>query len=77
MQEENLTGGGKDRGVKLTAHFRLVASTICLPPAFTLVSCSGNCSTLKMETISYSETSVAFSTRRYSSENTTPQVIPL
>jgi hypothetical protein len=33
---------------------------VCLPPAFTLVSCSAYCSTLKMEAICSSETLVDF-----------------
>jgi hypothetical protein len=47
--------------------------TVCLPPAFTLVSCSAYSSTLKMEVPCSSETSVDFqwSTRRYFPEDIT------
>jgi hypothetical protein len=46
---------------------------LCLPPAFTLVSCSAYSSTLKMEAVYYSETSVDFqrTTRRYIPEDGT------
>jgi hypothetical protein len=37
-----------------------IEKDLCLPPAFTLVSCSVNSSTTKMETIYSSETSVGF-----------------
>jgi hypothetical protein len=43
----------------LTAAF-MKASIFCLPPAFTVVSCSAYSSTLKMETICSSELSVEF-----------------
>jgi hypothetical protein len=46
---------------------------LCLPPAFTLVSCSAYSSTLKMEAICSSETSVDFqrTTQRYIPEDGT------
>jgi hypothetical protein len=46
---------------------RLKVNRLCLPPAFTLVSSSAYCSTLKIEAICSSETSVDFSriTRLY------------
>jgi hypothetical protein len=46
---------------------------VCLPPAITLVSCSDYSSTLKMEAIYLSETSVDFqlTTRRYISKDIT------
>jgi hypothetical protein len=49
---------------------------LCLPPAFTLVSCSAYSSTLKMEAICSSETSVYFqrTTRRYMPEDGTLQL---
>jgi hypothetical protein len=42
--------------------------TVCLPSAFTLVSCSANSSNLKMEAMCYFETSIDFqrTARRYS-----------
>jgi hypothetical protein len=46
---------------------------LCLPPAFTLVPCSAYSSTLKMEAICASETSIVFqrTTRRYNPEEST------
>jgi hypothetical protein len=54
----------------LSSGFILVHK-LCLPPAFTLVSCSAYSSTLKMEAICSSETSVDFqrTTRRYIPED--------
>jgi hypothetical protein len=51
-------------------------NVVCLPPAFTLVSCSAYSSTLKMEVICSSETSVDFqqTTRHYIPEDRTLQV---
>jgi hypothetical protein len=50
-------------------------SRLCLPPAFTLVSCSAYSSTLKMEAICSSETSVDIQqpTWRYIPEDSTLQ----
>jgi hypothetical protein len=47
---------------------------LCLPPAFTLVSCSAYFLTLKMEATCSSETSVDFqrTTRRFIPDDTTP-----
>jgi hypothetical protein len=46
---------------------------LCLPPAYTLVSCSAYFSTMKMEAICSSETSVDFqrTTRRHTPEDST------
>jgi hypothetical protein len=59
--------------VNLTAHLHLVPKRLGLPPTFTLVSCSAYFSTLKMETIFSSETSVDFqrTTRSYIPEDST------
>jgi hypothetical protein len=53
--------------------YRLHTAELCLPPAFTLVSCSAYSSTLKMEAICFSETSVDFqrTTWRYIQEDST------
>jgi hypothetical protein len=52
-------------------HFQ--GQGLCLPPAFTLVSCSAYSSTLKMEAICSCETSVDFqrNTRRYIPKDST------
>jgi hypothetical protein len=49
------------------------SSNVCMPPAFTLVSCSAYSSALKMEAIYSSETSVDIqrTTRRYIPEDST------
>jgi hypothetical protein len=54
-------------------YSKLSVYRLCLPPAFTLVSCSAYSSTLKMEAIWSSETTVDFqrTTRRYISEDIT------
>jgi hypothetical protein len=58
--------------------YNAVASqpTLCLPPAFTLVSCLAYSSTLKMEAKCSSETSVDFqrTTRHYIPEDRTLQI---
>jgi hypothetical protein len=58
---------------KISIGAENLVSMLCLPPAFTLVSCSVWSSTLKMETIYSSDTSVDFqrTTRRYIPENST------
>jgi hypothetical protein len=56
--------------MKSTIFWDIMPRSLCLPPAFTLASCS---STLKMETICSSETSVDFqqTTWRYIPEDST------
>jgi hypothetical protein len=58
-------------------HWTLKNKTIlpCLPPSFILVSCSAYSSTLMMEAIRFSETSVDFqrNRRRYITEDSTLQ----
>jgi hypothetical protein len=64
-QETSVKAGGKE------SHLSL-----CLPAAFTLVSCLAYSSTLKMEVTCFSETSVDFqrTTRRYMPGDTTLQM---
>jgi hypothetical protein len=47
--------------------FQVITAELCLPPAFTLLSCSAYSSTMKMEAMCSSETSVDFqrAIRRY------------
>jgi hypothetical protein len=62
------------KNINLSVSFKVLLLLLCLPPAFTLVSCSAYSSTLKMETIYSSEMSVEFqrTTRRYIPEDSTP-----
>jgi hypothetical protein len=54
-------------------RFKEHVGSICLPPAFTLVSCRAYCSNLKMEATCSSKTPVDFqrTTRRYIPEDRT------
>jgi hypothetical protein len=62
--------------LKVNRRFGITYLLLCLPPAFTLVSCTAYSSTLKIEAICSSETSVHVqrATRRYiPGESTLPE----